>query len=237
MQIQTQAIVLSYLKYGDSGLIVKCYTEKSGIESFILKNAFSGRNKKTAVVTILNQIYLIYEIRKNQNLIFPREITQAYHYKSLNTNPVKTTIVLFLGEILNSVLKEEESNLSLYNFISTCLIEFDSKDSSYADFHLWFLINLTRFLGFYPNLSDDYEYFDLANGVSTNDYHSGFLIGNEELELFKKIIRLNFFTQKAPEFNQSERKNLLEIIIRYFELHIGDFRRPKSLEVLYRVFE
>ena len=115
--------------------------------------------------------------------------------------------------------------------------EFDSKKINYADFHLWFLLNLTKFLGFYPNYSENYEFFDLTNGVSTHDFSSGFVIEKEELSLFKKLINLDLNSEETSNFNQNQRKKLLEILIRYYELHISDFRRPKSLEVLYSVFE
>lgn len=237
MQNQTSAIVISSLKYGDNGLIVKCYTKNSGIESFILKNAFSGRNKKSSVFLILNQIKIIYDSKKNSNLNYMKESEAEIYYQSIYSNPIKTTICLFLGEILNSVLKEEEANLYLYNFLSNGFKEFDLNKSNYADFHLWFLLNLTKFLGFYPNYSDGYNFFDLTNGISTQDFSSGFVIEKEELNLFKNLIELDFNSQKKSKFNQVERKKLLEIIIRYYELHISDFRRPKSLEVLYSVFE
>lgn len=235
--MQTFAIVLSYLKYGDNGLIVKCYTHSSGIQSFILKNAFSGRNKKNSVFTILNQISVIYEDKKRKNLNYINEVETYTYYQSIYINPVKTTITLFLGEILNSVLQEEEVNPFLYDFISGGLTEFDAKKTSYADFHLWFLMNLTRHLGFYPHFSENYAYFDLANGISTNDFSSGFLVDREELKLFESLIHLNFSLQQGSQFNQIERKKLLEILMKYYELHISAFRRPKSLEVLYQVFE
>lgn len=237
MQVQTSAIVLSSLKYGENGLIVRCFTENSGIESFILKNAFSGKNKKSSVFVVLNQIKIIYDEKKNSNLNYLKDAEIESYYKSIYTNPVKTTITLFLGEILNSVLQEEEANLTMYRFLSDGLNEFDSKTSNYADFHLWLLTNLTRFLGFYPHFSVNYEFFDLANGVSTNDFSSGFVIEKEELILFKDLIDLNFNSQEISKFNQNQRKKLLEILIRYYELHISGFRRPKSLEVLYSVFE
>src|SRR5690606_20561937 len=161
MQIHTSAIVLSSVKYSDNGLIVKCYTENSGVQSFILKNAFSGKNKKSGLFLTFNQLKLIYEAKKNTNLIYLKEAETEIYYQTLYSNPVKTTIVLFLGEILNSVLQEEEANFSLYQFLKNALHEFDSKKSNFANFHLWFLMNLTRYLGFYPNFSENHAFFDL----------------------------------------------------------------------------
>ncbi len=237
MEVQTSAIVISSIKYGDSGLIVKCYTKKSGIKSFILKNAFSGKNKKSSVFTTLNQIKIIYEEKKGKNLNYLKEAEGEFYYQSVYGSPVKTSITLFIGELLNSVLQEEEANSSLYNFISTGFLDFDSKPDNYSDFHLWFLLNLSRFLGFYPHFSEEYVYFDLANGVSTNDFSSGFVIEKEDLLLFRNLIQMNFSSRENSKFSQIQRKKTLEIIVKYYELHISDFRRPKSLDVLHQVFE
>lgn len=236
MEVQSSAILLSSLKYGDNGLIVKCYTEASGTKSFILKNAFSGKNKKSSLFTTLNQIKIIYDDKKNKDLNFLKLVEADIYYQSIYNQPVKTSIVLFLGEILSSVLQEEESNPYLFNFISNGLIDFDNKSTGNSDFHLWFLINLSRFLGFYPHFSEDAQYFDLANGISTNDSSSGFIIEKSDLMIFTDLIRMNFSSQEKSNFNQNQRKKLLEILIRYYELHISDFRRPNSLDVLHQVF-
>lgn len=236
MEVQSSAVVLSSLKYGDNGLIVKCYTEASGTKSFILKNAFSGKNKKSSLFTTLNQIKIIYDDKKNKDLNFLKLVEADVYYQSIYNQPVKTSIVLFLGEILSSVLQEEESNPYLFNFISNGLIDFDNKSTGNSDFHLWFLMNLSRFLGFYPHFSEDAQYFDLANGISTNDSSSGFIIEKSDLMIFTDLIRMNFASQEKSSFNQNQRKKLLEILIRYYELHISDFRRPNSLDVLHQVF-
>lgn len=237
MEVQTRAIVLSSLKYGDNGLIVKCYTENSGAKSFILKNAFSGKRKRSSLFTVLNQIKLIYEERKGKELIYLKEFEAETYYQTIHNRPLKVSVVLFLSEILISVLKEEEPNFPLYNFITTGLKDFDSQPSNYSDFHLWFLLKLTHFLGFYPHFSENYNYFDLANGISTNDASSIFIIQKSDLNLFKDLIFLKFPSVENSNFNQLQRRKALEILIKYYELHISDFRRPKSLNVLHQLFE
>ncbi len=237
MIVKTRGIVLSSLKYGDSGKIIKVYTESSGLKSFIAKSVYSGKNKKNALFIPLNQIEIIFDDRNAHQLFYFKEISQIHHYISIYQSPAKTTIALFLTEILNSVLKEEEANPALFHFLKNSLIGFDQKETSYADFHLWFLINLTKYLGFYPNLKSGAKYFDLTNGVSSEEIPSEFYISESELQSFEKLVFLEFFQQNENNFNQLQRKSLLTTIIRYFELHISDFRHPKSLDVLNQVFE
>lgn len=237
MLVSTPAIVLSSLKYGDSARIVKFYTAKAGIKTFIAKGVYSKKNRQNSLFIPLNQIELIYDDQNKKPLEFFREAKQISHYLDLYTSPPKMTIGLFLTEILNFVLQEEESNLALFEFISTSLLAFDEKENSYSDFHLWFLLNLTKYLGFYPNLNLGASYFDLEEGVSSHEIPSGKFIHQNDLLFFEKLVQLNFESQTENLFSKNQRNSLLNTILKYYEAHILDFRQPKSLDVLIQVFE
>lgn len=237
MVIKTQAIVLSSLKYGDTSKIIKFYTREGGIKSFIAKGVYSKKNKTNAFFHPLNSVELIYEDRTHSNLHFFKEIRQNQHFESLYHFPQKMAIILFLAEILNSVLNEEENNESLFEFISNSLKLFDERKTNYADFHLWFLFNLTQFLGFYPNLNSNQNYFDLREGTSSDLKPSDIFISQDNLILFKNLSGFNFTTDLDNNFNKKQRNSVLETLLRYYELHISDFRHPKSLEVLRVIFD
>lgn len=237
MQIQTQAIVISSLKYGDNSKIIKCFTQNNGIASFIIKNVNSKTNKLNPLLSPLNQLEIHYLDKNSTGLILLRNCNLSHHYQTLYTDPSKISIVLFLAEILNQVLKEESANEDLFNYLSNSLITFDYKSEEYSDFHLWFLLNLTRFLGFFPQIQADAKFFDLANGISSNQMISGFTIENEKLDWLKQLAQIKFTENYQSIFNRHKRRTLLEILLRYYELHISDFRHPNSLEVLHQVFE
>lgn len=237
MIVKTEAIVISSIKYGDTSRILKCYTRSSGIKSFIAKGVYSKRNKTNPMFLQLNQLEMIYEDRISHKLINLNNCRQLHHFLSIQGNREKTAITLFLSEILNMVLKEEEHNPQLFDFISSSFQLFDSKGSAYSDFHLWFLLNLTTYLGFYPNLKQDSGYFDLLNGVSTIELPSGIYITGEKLKLFNQLRQLCFSNQTENCFNQNQRKELIDLILRYYELHHPDFKWPKSLEVLQTIFD
>lgn len=234
--IKTEAIVLSSIQYGENGKILKCYTQKTGIQTFFIKGSHSKKQKISALFQPLTQIELVYKEKKNNLLNHFNEVKQSKHYKYLHSQAEKTCIALFLAEILNSVLKEEEYNPKLYEFLQISLLKFDENQNSYADFHLWFLLNLTVYLGFYPNIDFNSKYFDLVEGISTNINPGNFYIKDEELKLVENLIQLDFFEQTENIFNQNQRKLLIDILLKYYKLHISDFRTPKSLEVLTIVF-
>lgn len=237
MIVKTRTIVISSIKYGDSSRILKCYTRSSGIRSFIAKGVYSKRNKTNPMFSPLNQLELIFDDKSKSALKHLRDCRMAVHYVSLTVNSQKTAIALFLSEVLNSVLKEEDSNPDLFDFICSSIEFFDQKENAYSDFHLWFLLNLSRFLGFYPNIEKSAVYFDLLNGISSAELPSGVYIEGENLKLFEKLISIDFFEQQSNAFNRSERKQLLETLLKYYEIQLSDFRWPKSVEVLNMVFE
>jgi DNA repair protein RecO (recombination protein O) len=157
-------------------------------------------------------------------------------YESIHTSVVKQSIVLFLSEILTSAIQEEENNTLLYEYLESSLIWFDSHEQI-SNFHLLFLLNLTKFLGFYPDVSQSNKNgFHLREGFFTDDLQDKEVIKGTEINQFKKLLGINFDTVKYMNFSKTERQRLLQTLIRYFELHLGGFRTPRSLAVLETVF-
>ena len=236
--IETKAIVLSSLKYGDTSLIVRCYTEQLGLKSFIAKGVFSKKKRNTSIYFPLNEIDIAYTPKNNdQQLVFLKSAQTAYYYESLHFHSVKSAIVFFLAELLNLILKAEEQNSDLYQFIKQSLILFDEKKEDFADFHLVFLMNLTHFLGFYPN--DDNEkamLFDLENGFFSETNSSINMLNPIETELFKRLLNTPFDLTTKNHFNQQQRGLLLEILVKYYQIHTNNFKKPNSLQVLHELF-
>jgi DNA repair protein RecO (recombination protein O) len=238
MLSKNKSIVLSKLKYRDSDLIVKCYTAERGVVSYLLRGILKSKKSQTKTVyfQVLSQIQIEENYKPNQSLHSIREVKPYYVYKSLHTNIYKSAIVLFLSEILSSVLKEEEKNDDLFNYIETALQYLDTEDE-FSNFHLLFLLKLTRYLGFQPeNLNLNYPYFNLQSGIFEPDNSSLYSISGENLTLLKQLLGINFDALKTIKINAKQRRDFLNILLHYFELHLGSFKKPKSLQVLNDVF-
>lgn len=236
--ISTKAIVLSSLKYGDTSLIVKCFTQQEGIKSYMIRGILKSKKGKLkpAYFQPLTQLQLTANHTHKNSLHSLREVHVIHPYETVHNSVVKQTIVLFLSEILSEIIKEEEENNTLYNYIETSLIWLDTHNSI-ANFHLLFLLNLSRFLGFYPDTtSQEKTAFDLLEGCFTNSPHSKLSVSENNLISFKKLLGTNFDAIHTISFSKTERQTVLRIIIRYFELHLNGFRKPKSLDVLETVF-
>ncbi|MGV0755769.1 DNA repair protein RecO [Empedobacter brevis] len=235
--LETKAVVLSSLKYGETSLIIRCYTQDFGLKSFIAKGVFSKKKRNTSLYFPLTELELSFQPKANeQQLVFLRSAQTSYYYETLHFHPIKSAIVFFLAEILNLVLKEETDNSDLYFYIEHSLKEFDQKKEDFADFHLIFLIQLSHFLGFYPNLEMDGSLFDLENGFFTNSNSSINMLKADETALFKKLLEINFTENSKNTFNQPQRSLLLEILVKYYQIHTNNFKKPKSLQVLHELF-
>ena len=238
MIVNTKAIVISSIKYGDNHLIVKCYTEQEGTKSYLLRGILSSKKRqlKAAYFQPLTQLKIVANHKNNQTLHSIKEVEISNHYTSLPVDIYKQSIVLFLSEVLSYSIQEEEENIPLYNYLEAAFIWLD-KNKSISNFHLLFLLNLTKYLGFYPELNNpDYYYFDLSEGNFTNQLPKFNFIKGDNLVEFKKLLGINFDTIDAVKFNSKSRQQVLSILIQYYELHLNGFRKPKSLEVLKALF-
>jgi DNA repair protein RecO (recombination protein O) len=238
MLSKNNSIVLSKLKYRDYDLIVKCYTQQRGVVSYILRGVLKSKKSQTKTVyfQVLSQLQIEENYKPNQSLHSIKEVKLKYIYHTLHTNIYKSAIALFLSEILSNVLKEEERNEDLYHYIETALQYLDNEDQ-FSNFHLLFLLKLTRYLGFQPeNLNENYPYFNLQSGRFETSNQGIYSVSGENLTLLKQLLGINFDALHIVKINAKQRLEFLNMLLQYFELHLGSFKKPKSLQVLNEVF-
>ncbi|MFD1016847.1 DNA repair protein RecO [Winogradskyella rapida] len=238
MLSKNNSIVLSKLKFRDHDLIVKCYTEHRGVVSYLLRGVLKSKKGRSKMVYYqeLSQLEIEESYKPNQSLQYIKEVKFNYIYKSLHTNIYKSSIVMFLAEILSHVLKEEEKNEDLYHFIAASLQYLDNEDT-YANFHLLFLLKLTRYLGFQPeNLETHYPFFNLETGIFETYNHGVYSVSGETLIVLKQLLGTNFDTLNTIKLSAARRQEFLSMLLHYFELHLDSFKTPKSLQILNDVF-
>lgn len=236
MQVKTKAIVISTLKYQDKSLIVKCFTLSDGLKSYFVANAFSSKKsqQKVGYFQPLNILEIEATHKNKGTLEYFKELRMGHVYQTISTDVVKSTIAIFLSEILHHSIHEEEKNERLFNFLETAFLWLDAH-SEVANFHLVFLLEFTKFLGFYPNQTDeDFNYFEVTEGVFT-PFQGISCLSEYETSLLKKLLELKFdHTQKV--FSVGERQILLKFLLDYYAIHLDGFKRPKSVDVLKEVF-
>lgn len=238
MQVTTKAIVLTSLKYGDTSLITRAFTASDGLKSYLLKGVLSSKKGKlkTAYFQPLTQLEIVANHKNKGTLETIREAKVNYHYQTLHSQIAKNATTQFLAEMLSNSIHEEESNQGLFEYIEASLQWLDTNDET-ANFHLHFLINLTKYLGFYPDTNSmNSSYFDLLEGEFTNTPSLNPVLTGENLIFFKKVLGINFDEIHTIKMNKANRQELLKSLVLYFELHLQGFRKPKSLAILNEVF-
>ncbi|NOR28949.1 MAG: DNA repair protein RecO [Lutibacter sp.] len=234
----TKAIVINTIKYGDTSLIATCYTKNCGIKVYMLKGVLTAKKAKIkpAYFQPLMQLNLTANHNNKGNLNSVRDIEVLNFYSSIYTDIKKQTIALFLAETIYYSIREEEQNSTLFQYLETSFLWLDTH-TNISNFHLLFLLNLTKFLGFYPETTNiNALYFDLLEGTFTN-VKKPTTVSGSNLVQFKKLLGINFDVLHTIDFNAANRQAILAILIQYFELHLGGFKKPKSLAILKSVFD
>lgn len=239
---KTVGIVLHILKYSDTSHIVEMYTEVSGRASFLVA---VPRSRKAVVKSVLFQPLSLIEFeadfRPNTSLHKIKEAKSFYPFSSIPYDPYKSAIALFMAEFLFRAIREEAENRPLFAYLVHSITWLDECREGFANFHLVFLMRLSRFLGLYPNLEDYHEgdYFDLLNACFVSlrpQLHSSFVLPQDAGRL-NWLMRMNYETMHLFGMSRGERARCLTVINDYYRLHLPDFPILKSLAVLQELFD
>lgn len=238
MLITTKAIVFSALKYGEADLIVRCFTQKSGLKTYLLRGVLKSKKGKikASLFQPLTQLEVVANHKDKGTLEYLKEAKLGKPYHSLHTHIIKSTVVIFLSEVLRNAVKEEEANPALYDFLEASLDWFDTHGKT-VNFHLLFLLKLTRYLGFYPDDSqDDGHVFNLIDGTFQEVETNPDCINDENVVLLQRLLGTDFDELSAIKLNQSTRSGFLLMLLKYYEIHLQGFHKPKSLAVLNEIY-
>jgi len=237
---KTRAIVLHQIKYSDSGIVVQMYTKKFGRQSFLIKGM---RNRKAGKHNSLFQPMYILDLelyyKPDREMQTLREFSAYYTPYEIYGNIMKSSVAIFLAEVLTSVLREESPNEELFDFLQESVVFLDSSGDRYSNFHIAFLSGLSSFLGFEPHVRSGNSdvFFDMLNGtfVPVPPVHGNYA-GEEIADILARFFSGSYNSAANISLNGKIRNEVLETLIRYYSLHLPGLRRIRSLEVLKEVF-
>ncbi len=220
MLFKTRGIVFRFTKYGDSSIIVTIFTELFGLQTYIVNGVRSKAAKgKIALFQPLTLLDLVVYYKENANIKRIKEVRCQHQYQTVQTDIRKSSIGIFMNEVLNKSVKEENQAQELFNFLFDSLVSLDGLKNDFENFHLIFLIKLSRYLGF--------------GAHNVDEVLSGRLTGKEEEELLKKLIGAEYGDSFV--ITNLQRRALLEILIRFYTAHIDSLGDIRSVQVLKEV--
>ncbi len=231
----TRGIVLHHIKYSETSVIAKVYTETFGLQSYILKGVRrKGSKNKSALLQPLSLIELVAYHKEKGGVQNVKEIRLHKPFISIPYEITKSSIALFINEILYKVIREEGSNKELFEFLFNAIQLLDLEEHC-VNFHLHFLTHLSKYLGFFPHNAGIQNplYFDLEEGTFTNLHplHQHFIEG-EENKAFQTILGTNFDGINRLKFSHQMRKSLLNHLVLYYRLHLEGVNEINAHQVL-----
>ncbi|MTK53142.1 DNA repair protein RecO [Paludibacter sp.] len=241
MFLKTKAIILHCLKYSDKANIVHLISEERGRLACIVYGASRKKSgSKMAFLQPLTLVDLEIEMLPDREL---HQIKEARPYNiitSIQMNPVKNALALFLAEFLYRTLRDSQTDKMLFRFLQESVQILERSEQGVANFHLVMMLHLTRFLGFFPSTENLglHFYFDMVNGVftSTCPLHKHFLRPAESAVLYQ-LMRINYTNMHMFRFSRGERVAILEYMLSYYRIHLSEIGEIKSLPVLMELFD
>lgn len=238
---KTRGIVLKSTKYGESSLIVHILTEKFGLQSYMVNGVRSSKSKVHA--GMFQPLHLL------QLISYHKETTEIQRFKEARNQPAftsipfhlgKSSISLFLAEMIYKTVRQQEFDQQLFDFIYNSIELLDAQDSPVNNFHLLFLIALSKYLGFYPGtpLGLERQYFDLKSGtfVSSAPLHLQY-VDDALSKQFIVLLQTGFDRQENLSIRNSERRALLEKLLAYYSIHLDGMGSIHAHLVLQEVLD
>jgi len=239
MHQSLKAIVINKIKYKESGLIVKLFTEERGLLSFVIRNINRKKNKLAALYQPLTILSIQAVIKEKSTLHYIKEAKVADSLNQIHQNPYKLGVSIFISEILYRSLKEEEPNQALFHYLNYALHWLEIS-KTFANFPIAFMINLSTYLGFAPRTSSSSEiqYFDMREGqfYTSEPKHVEFL-SKENSRYLQLFLGSNFDESSMISLNGEQRKSLLRQIINYYHIHLDSMRKINSHLILEETFD
>ena len=234
-----QGIVLQSIRYGDTSLIVKVFTRSLGLRSYMVKGAFNRNSKSRAA--LFQNLYLInyVEVGKpnKSSLGYMKDVQLATVYQSIPFVMSKSAILMYVSELLSKTITEQEQNEPLYDFITQSLLWLDLVHQDYANFPLFFTLELTRHLGFYPKTNHESGYcFDMMEGYFSHDYPlHPYYFDAEDAQLLSQLLNAGIDETCRIPLHVSQRRSLLDGLIVFMRLHapvMNDFHSHEVLKIV-----
>ena len=235
---KSRGIILKSTHYSESSLVVHIFTEKFGIQSYLLQGVRKNKSKiRTSMIQPLHLVQMVVYHKENGGLQRISELRNDPLLNNLSTDVIKTSVSMFICELLYQTLKEQPSDEEQFNFIFNAIELLDLTELSVANFHLWFMLKYSKYVGFYPQiLSKNHKYFDLKNAQFVDSIPEHPLFMNEQCSfIMLQFMQSRFDEIMSIKINAEYRRQILMDLIRYYEWHLPGFKGLKSHHVLEEV--
>lgn len=218
---KTRGIVFRFTKFQETSIIVSIFTEQFGLQSYIVNGVRSKTAKnKIALYQPLTLLNLVVYHRERANIERIKEISCLHPYRTLTSDVKKSTLGIFINELLNKTVKEESHAGEIFQFIFDSLVTLDTLGARYENFHLIFMVKLARFLGF--------------GATHVNEIVGGRIADPDTENILSRLLNADYET--SLDISNYQRRIALDLLVKFYQEHMEQLGEIKSLQILRDVF-
>ena len=235
-----RGIVLHTLKYGDTSMVAYLLTDVGGRRSYMVQGvrSRSGRGSKLALFQPMFPVEFEGLESPRQQMDRFKEVRAGFVLQSLPFDVRKSTMALFMAGVLYRLVRESEPNRPLFDFVWGSAEALDAMDEGVPNFHLWFLANLSRLLGFRPG--NDYTpgaWFDIREGSFTPLRPShGEVLSADDARILHDLLECDVRYIAEIGLNRRQRVAYLDALLVYYGYHLDAIHAVQSVRILQEVF-
>lgn len=240
-QYKARGIVLNTIKYGESSMVAHLLTDVAGRKSFMVQGIGKGGRGKGGKSALFQPMFLvdIMALESSHTQIDRvKEATLARPLQSIPFDVRKSTVALFMAELLYKIVREVEPDSPLFEYVYNSVVALDEMEEGVFNFHLWFMVGLSRFLGFFP--ADEYSegaVFDIENGsFTTTPPRSGLFFNADNSRLLATLMDISPVELGNVKLSRVQRKDFIESLLAHFGYHLDTIPNLQSLRILSEVF-
>ncbi|MFI5220694.1 MAG: DNA repair protein RecO [Bacteroidia bacterium] len=235
-----RAIVIKTVHYSESSVVLKCFTDKYGLQSYMVNGV---RSKKGSIRNSQLQPLTLLELetyhQENKNLKRIKELKCFPMLRHIHYEVIHSAVGIFISELLNKCIREEDhTDLPLFEFLFHSIQILDIENETLANFPAYFMLQLTRYLGFFPKgeYSDSTNSLDIREGYFTfHDHLNSFHLGPELSVQISQLLKTDFRTLGTLRLSRDQRHSLIGHLTTFYSIHISGFGEMRSNKVLNEV--
>ena len=237
----TKAVILRTVHYGETSLIVTAYSELFGLQSYIVQGVRTSSKKGSGKAnyfqpgSILELVVYHHELKNLQRI---KEFKWSYLYNEVFSNVIKNCVLLYMVELLQKCIKQPESNAELFSFVEESFMQLDKADETVtAGLSIYFAIHLATFFGFQITHDEQLPVLDLQDGKFTDAHpqHAYYVDGKTAALIYELLKVMQPAELHEVPMNHVQRRSVLEAMETFYALHLPEFGKMKTLQVLKEV--
>jgi DNA repair protein RecO (recombination protein O) len=214
---KTSGVVFRLTKYGETSIIVSIFTSLFGLQSYIVNGVRSKSTKsRIALYQPLMLLDMVVYHRAHASINRVKEVKCIHPYQSIFNDVKKSSIAMFINEVMNKTIKEESHAEEVCTFLIESLITLDTLKENTENFHLLFMLKLSRFLGF--------------GAHHVNEVVAGKMTTTEVEDIISILLRTPY--GQPVEMSYGQRREILDLLLQFYGDHVETFGELKSVQVL-----